>query len=204
MCLYHSAHTLTKTTLGQKATANTSTPSSVGTKSRKTTGGARHKGAPRPRPSLLFCAEEWRGPGAAAVGYTGHLRRPLSPENKVWSCERAGCRGWWGWGCGAVHTKPKAHFARSRWSWLPIHPADQQQGWEGVLKWRRKPLKLTRVTSVTAQRSPRGGPYGRSHIICPAIAQRNSATANSSASVHPALPSDNTAPLSDWLRRCWH
>lgn len=65
-----------------KATANTCTPSSMGTKSRKTMGGALHKGAPRPRPSLLYCAEEWRGPGAAAVGCTGHLRRPLSLETK--------------------------------------------------------------------------------------------------------------------------
>lgn len=38
-------------------------------------------------------------------------------------------------------------------------------GW-GRIKWRRKPLKLTWVTSVTAQRSPGALPYGVGLIIC--------------------------------------
>lgn len=62
-----------------------------GHKEQKTTGGAPNKGAARPGPSLLFCAEEWRGPGAAAAGCMGHLSRSFSPKNKVWRCEWTGC-----------------------------------------------------------------------------------------------------------------
>lgn len=112
-----------------KATANTSTPSSMGTKSRKTTGGALHKGAPRPRPSLLFCAEEWRGPGAAAVGCTGHLRRPLSLETKsgAVSVQAAGDEeGGWG-GCiqNERHTLPDQRGADS----LFILQISSRGGW---------------------------------------------------------------------------
>lgn len=67
-----------------------------GHKEQRTTGGAPHKGAPRPRPSLLLCAEEWRGPGAAAVGCTGHLRRSLSPKKTksgAVSVQAAGLQG---------------------------------------------------------------------------------------------------------------
>lgn len=131
-------------------------------------------------------------------------------RNKVWSCECAGCRGWGVVCVGGVgvwyclYTKRKAHFARSTWSWLPIHPADQQQGWVRAWKWGRKPLKLTWVTSVIAQRSPRGAPYGRSHIICSGITQRNPAGANGGAGLHTLF-----YPVTMQLRFligcvCWH
>lgn len=138
-----------------------------------------------PALSPLLCRRMARSRSSCCWLYGTFETTPFT-RNKVWSCECAGCRGWGGGG-GGVYTKRKAHFARSTWSWLPIHPADQQQGWVGVLKWGRKPLKLTWVTSVTAQRSPRGVPYGRSHIICSGITQRNPAAANSSARLHTLL-----------------
>lgn len=92
----HPLHTHTKTKLWQKRKKKKSYSQHVyapinGHKEQKTTGGAPNKGAARPGPSLLFCAEEWRGPGAAAAGCMGHLSRSFSPKNKVWRCEWTGC-----------------------------------------------------------------------------------------------------------------
>lgn len=92
----HPLHTHTKTKLWQKKKEKKSYSQHVyapinGHKEQKTTGWAPNKGAARPGPSLLFCAEEWRGPGAAAAGCMGHLSRSFSPKNKVWRCEWTGC-----------------------------------------------------------------------------------------------------------------
>lgn len=92
----HPLHTHTKTKLWQKRKKKKSYSQHVyapinGHKEQKTTGGAPNKGAARPGPSLLFCAEEWRGPGAAAAGCMGHLSLSFSPKNKVWRCEWTGC-----------------------------------------------------------------------------------------------------------------
>lgn len=140
MRLYHSVHTLTKTTLGQKPQPTLLHPHQWAQRPEKRQEGPRHKGAPRPRPSLLFCAEEWRGPGAAAVGCTGTFETtppPLSPENKVWSCECAGCRGT----REGYMYKTKGTLCQINIEltppFSPIHPADQQQGSVGV--WGRGP-----------------------------------------------------------------
>lgn len=55
-----------------------------------------------------------------------------------------------------------------------------------AIKWRKKPLKLTWVTSVTAQRGPRGLPYGARLIICSGTTEGNPARTNSSASSAPS------------------
>lgn len=135
-------HTLTKTKLWQKekkrAPANTSTPSSMHTKSRGRREGPRTK-VQGPRPSLLLCAEEWRGPGAAAAGCTGHSSRSFHHQTKSGTVSGQGARlqGRGGGGGSCIqnegHTLPAQHRADS-----PIDPAGQQQrrgGW-GSAGWR--------------------------------------------------------------------
>lgn len=95
--------------------------------------------------------------------------------------------GLWGMrGVGGVH-KTKGTLCQIN---VGLTPHSSYSSAAGVDVGGRKPLKLTWVTSVTAQRSLRGVPCG------------NLAMANSSGSTHPALPSDNAALPSDWLQRC--
>lgn len=177
----------------------------MGTKSSKTTGGAVHKGAPRPRPSIPLCAEEWKGPGAAAVGCTGHLRRLFSPKNKVWSCECAGCRGCRGEGeeRGRIqnerHTLPDQHRAESPFI---LHVSSRGGGaWGRVSKCSSEPLKLTWVASVRAQRSHRGLPYGGAHHLFRNHSKEIQPEPMRVRALHLSLPSD-TSLASDWLQRC--
>lgn len=204
MRLYHSVHTLTKTTLGQKPQPTLLHPHQWAQRAEKRQEGPRRKGAPRPRPSLLFCAEEWRGPGAAAVGCTGTFETTppppsFSPENKVWSCECAGCRGTRE---GCMY-KTKGTLCQINVELTspssPIHPADQQQGWVGVggrsPKVREEAFKVdVSHISHSTKESQRCTIWTQPHP--PLRSQWRHGT------VHSALPSDNTALPPDWLSRC--
>lgn len=130
------------------------------------------------REQLLLAARDiWDGPF--------HLKQSL----ELWVCRLQGCRGeeeeQEGEEGGCIqnerHTLPDQRGADSPF----ILQISSRGGWGRVLKWRRKPLKLTWVTSVTAQRSPRGLPYGCRRIICSRITERNPTRANSNASFAP-------------------
>lgn len=145
MRLYHSVHTLTKTTLGQKPQPTLLHPHQWAQRAEKRQEGSRHKGAPRPRSSLLFCAEEWRGPGAAAVGCTGTFETTLprpppfhqKTKSGAVSVQAAGGRGREGCMYKTKGTLCQVNVELTSLS-SPIHPADQQQGWVGVWRWGPK------------------------------------------------------------------
>ena len=205
----HPHHNKTQT----KATANTSTPSSMGTKSRKTTGGAPHKGAARPRPSPFFCAKEWRGPGAAAVGCTGHLRRSLSPKTKsgaVSVCRLQGCREEEEEEEGCIqnerHTLPDQRGADSPFILQISSTGGRGKGWGGEgLKVKEEAFKVdVSHISHSTKESQRSAIWTQAHHLFRSHSKEIQPQPMAARAPHPALPSDGTSLLSDWPQRCCH